>query len=188
MIELKNHQPNQKSIDYAKAKNISIDELKIQDPQTYKILNSQEILELDKDLETHAAAIFEILFKDRELFKIDNSDSGLLNKFLVFPELSKEELNKYWDKLNLLLEQKPLIEKDIYYRVLNNVSGEHHQLAFPIKSSDWQAQENLLVGPFDSKEAAETWVRAALEKYDNLDYDHIRYNNKEFLDIFSNSI
>jgi len=188
MLDLNNHQANQKSIDYAKSHNLSIAELKQQDPETYKILNSQEILEVHKDLETHAAAIFEILFKNKELFKIDNSAKGSLNKLLVFPELNKQELNSYWDKLSILLEQKPLIEKNIYYRVLNNISGERHQLALPIKSSDWRGQENILIGPFETKKLAETWVRASLKNYDNLDFDSITYNKKHFIDIFSNAI
>jgi len=188
MSDLAKHKAKQKSIDYAKSKNLSIEELKTQDPQTYKILNAQEILEVDKDLEAYAAGIFEILFKDRELFRIDNSENNGLNRFLVFPELSKEDLKKYWDKLNILLEQKPLIAKDIYYRVLNDKNGEHHQLALPINSSDWHGQENLLIGPFKSKKAAESWAKAALENHENLDFDVINYNKKYFLDIFSNAI
>ncbi len=188
MFDLKNHKANKRTISYAKENKISIDELKSKNPNIYKILNSQEILEVDQSLEAEALAIFEILFSDREVFKIDNSNTKRLNKLMAFPELSSDELNKFWDKLSLLLEQKTLIKKNIYYRVLNNISGEHHQLALAIKSTDWQGQENLLIGPFDSKEAAETWVSAALVNYSNFDYDHVSFNNYYFLDIFSNLI
>lgn len=188
MSNLKNHQANQSSINYAKENKISIAELKSKESSTYKILNSQEILAVDKHLEAQVVAIFEILFKEREIFRIEGSNKNTLNKLLAFPELDKEELELFWEKLNILLEHKSLLEKNIYFRVVNNLVGEEHQLAFPIESSNWRGQENLLIGPFENKKAAEAWASAALENYNNLDYDHINYNGKEFVDIFSNLI
>ncbi len=186
MNNLKDYSPNEATKRYVKKIGVTIDELIESDPSTFKILNSQAILEVDKRLEQEVSALFAVSFRERELFRRQTADG--LNQLLTFPPLETEELAKFHSSLDLLLQSKMHQKKHLYYRLIADSKGEHHQLAYPLKPNDWSGQTNCLVGPFSSDEKAKAWIQNTLDTHAYLDSDIIVHNNNIFVDVFSNQL
>ena len=186
MIDLKHYLANEASKQYAKVSGLTIDELIEKDPLSFKILNSAAIIEVDKRLEQEVLAIFSASFRDREIFRRLTDDG--LSQLMVFPPLETDDLAKFHASLDLLLQSKAHQKQHIYYRLISDTKGEHHQLAYPLTPSRWSGQTNWLVGPFISDDKAKAWIKNNLETHAHLDNDIIMHNHKIFVDVFSNQL
>jgi hypothetical protein len=178
---LRLHQPSEVAQQRAKQASINLAELKQTNPQDYKMLVAQPILEVSVDLEQHASNILTAAFRHHEVFRLEQRDMVIL---LIFPELSTKELDKLDRALSQLTELPSLKTKYVYYRVVTDKTGEHRQLALPLAPSQWQGQHNVLLGPFDHQADAEAWGEQNARP-SNLIHDTVNYAGAWFCDVFS---
>lgn len=176
--ELTHHQANEAARARAEAVGLDLDELKTRDPQQYKMLNAAKLIVADNLFIERVSAVFFAAFRHYELFQLVAETKTTL---LCFPELTSAELKKFDDALGRLValaEYEPL---NAYYRVVNDPSGEHRELALPVAPPDWQGEPGVLVGPFESQDEAEAWG----ETHVQLVYDEVPHASKWYCDIFS---
>jgi hypothetical protein len=178
---LRLHQPSEKIKQRAEQAGINLLELKEANPQHYKMLVAQRVLEVSAALEQLASSVITAAFRHHDVFRLEQAETVSL---LIFPELSDKELERLDAATTQLTETPPLKKDYAYFRVVTDKRGEHRQLAFPLPPNHWQGQLNQLVGPFAHQAEAETWGEQHARP-NHLIHDTVSYGGAWFCDVFS---
>jgi hypothetical protein len=181
--DLSYHQASEKARQKASAAGIDLNALKDTNPEQYKMLNAERLLEVEESLLELASSIFFALFPRHDLFKLP----GRLTRLLAFPPLSESELARFDKGLSQLVEHPRYQAKLAYFRIVSDAEGEHRQLALPLSPATWQGESNVLVGPFENQLKAESWAKRHLTSYNNdttLIYDVVPLANSWVCDVF----
>jgi hypothetical protein len=178
---LRLHQPSDKVRQRAERAGLDLNDLKATNPQHYKMLVAQHVLEVSTELEDVASSVIVATLRHHDVFRLEQSHHVTL---LMFPELSDKELRKLDGALAQLAESTALKAKDTYFRVVTDKTGEHRQFALPISGEAWQGQLNILVGPFNNQALAQTWGEANVRPKQFI-YDTLNHAGRWFCDVFS---
>lgn len=174
------HQPSKAALARAKAAGLDLEDLKQSDPQQYKMLNAERLVIAHNRFIELISNVFFAAFRHHNLFQLPEDDRTVL---LSFPNLTTAELKKFDDALGRLVALAQYERYNAYYRVVNDPQGEHRELNLPVAPPKWQGEGGVLVGPFETKSAAETWGDAHVQ--DGLVYDALPHASKWYCDIFS---
>ena len=175
------HKPNDKSLSKARAEGIDLAVLKQSNPTEYKMRVAQTILVSAKNVSEQASYVFFAAFPHHELFKLEQSRTTSL---LSFPELSKQDLKRWDDALGRMILHPKFAQSYTYYRVINDRRGEQRQLGLPLSPENWQGQADVLVGPFETQWAVETWGEQQV-KPQQLMFDAVPWSARWFCDVFA---
>jgi hypothetical protein len=177
---LRLHQPNELTLQRARQAGINLAELKESNPQHYKMLAAQHVLEVSQELEQAASSVIFATFRHHEVFRLEQRAFVHL---LIFPELSAKDLERLETGLANLTELPTFKTQYAYFRVITDKTGEHRQLALPIAASAWTGQLNQLVGPFRNQVEAEAWGNHFVRPQ-SLIHDTVQHATVWFCDIF----
>ena len=178
---LKHHQPDELARRRAKAAGLDLEELKQSDPQQYKILNAQRLLETTPNLVGIAGDVFTAAFRHYDLFQFEEDDTAVL---LCFPPLDEKELARFDDALARLVALPAYQKQHAYYRIVNDTQGERRELDVPIAPQAWRGEKKM-VGPFETEAAAESWGELTLKRQPDLAFDTVYQADAWFCDVFS---
>jgi hypothetical protein len=180
---LRLHEPSENLRRRAEQAGLNLDELKIANPQHYKMLAAQHILEVSAELEASASNVLTAAFRHHEIFRLEQASSVVL---LIFPALADKEIDKLDKAAAQLIETPTLKNSYAYFRVVTDKQGEHRQLELPLSPSAWQGQLNRLVGPFNNQAEAEAWGEEHARPQQFV-FDTLPYNGAWFCDVFLGS-
>ncbi|CAN5743883.1 hypothetical protein BH24DEI2_BH24DEI2_29210 [soil metagenome] len=178
---LEHHTPTEAARHRAAAAGLSLDDLKHSDPQRYKMLNAQPLLQVAPSLAAAASAVLFAAFRHYDLFELPGDDVTTL---LVFPPLTPAETKRFDDALGRLAALDIHAQNYVYYRVVTDRQGEHRQLALPLAPAAWSGEANRLVGPFATQSAAEAWGEAHISGQGSLIHDTVPQAGAWFCDVF----
>jgi hypothetical protein len=178
---LRLHKPSEEAKQKAARAGLDLADLKRTDPQRYKMMVAQKVLEVSPALLPEASALFFAAFRHHELFQLEHP---IFIALLVFPELSPRDLERLDNALGKLGDLPKLREQYAYFRIVSDSVGEHRQLGLPMLPRVWQGESNVLVGPFTDQLEAETWGNANVRPV-NLLHDAIHQADAWFCDVFS---
>lgn len=178
---LRLHQPSERAKQRAKQAGLNLTELKETNPQHYKMLVAQNVLEVSKALEQSASNVIVAAFRHHEIFRLERGDEVTL---LIFPELNAQEVERLETALARLAELPTLKAQYAYFRVITDKQGEHRQFALPLPPSQWTGQRNKLIGPFANQAAAEEWGNTNVRPH-HLVHDTVQHAGTWFCDVFS---
>ena len=178
---LEHHQPDELAQQRAKAAGLDLEQLKQSDPQQYKMLNAQRLLETTPDLITIASDVFTAAFRHYDLFQFEEGGTAVL---LCFPPLTEQELARFDDALARLVALPAYEKQHAYYRIVNDTQGEHRELNVPVAPKAWHGEKGL-VGPFETEAAAESWGELTLKRQPDLAFDAVYQAGAWFCDVFS---
>jgi hypothetical protein len=178
---LRLHQPNDAVLQRAKRAGINLTEVKETNPQHYKMLVAQSVLEVSPELEEAASSVMFAAFRHHEVFSLEQSHRVIL---LIFPELGSKDLERLETALANLAEVPAYKQRHAYFRVITDRAGEHRQFALPLAPSEWQVQTNILVGPFNNQAEAEVWGDTNVRPQ-HLIHDTLQHAGAWFCDVFS---
>ena len=181
---LTHHQPSEAARARAEAAGLDLDNLKMNDPQQYKMINAQRLVKADNRFTERISAVLFAAFRHYDLFQVAEGEKTLL---LVFPELTSAELKKFDDALGRLVALAEYESLNAYYRVINDPQGEHRELALPVAPLNWRGESGVLVGPFETQNEAEAWGDVHVKTEDGLVYDALPHASNWYCDIFSDS-
>jgi hypothetical protein len=177
---LRVHQPSEAVKAKAKASGIDLDALKTADPQRYKMLNAQAILQTAATFVEDACAVYWAAFPRYELFKLERPP---MISLLSFPELTKAELRRWDDALGRMVALPHYQAQGVFYRIVNTPQGELRQLAAPLLPENWRGEGDVLIGPFASEAAASAWVANTLDT--SYAHDIFQQAGQWFCDVFT---
>jgi hypothetical protein len=178
---LRLHQPSNLALQRAKHAGINLAELKETNPQHYKILVAQNILEVSATLEQAASSVIVAAFRHHEVFRLERGEDVTL---LIFPDLNAKETERLETALAKLAGLPHFEAQHVYFRVIADKNGEHRQLALPLPASQWAGQQSKLIGPFANQLEAEAWGEQNVRLH-NLIHDTVQHAGIWFCDVFS---
>jgi hypothetical protein len=178
---LRLHQASDSALQRAKQAGINLAKLKETNPQHYKMLVAQSVLEVSGELEHLASNVLSAAFKFHEVFRLEQRSNV---KLLVFPDLTEKDLERLDTALANLAASPNLEAKHVYFRMVTDRDGEHRQFAVPLAPEQWAGQKNVLVGPFASQADAEAWGNKTVRAH-HLIHDAVQFSNLWFCDVFT---
>jgi hypothetical protein len=177
---LRLHKPDATSLKKALVEGIDLIALKETNPTEYKMRLAQTVLQSSKTLAEQAGHVFFAAFPHHELFKLEHSNTTTL---LSFPELSTKDLKRWDDALGRMVLHPKFSESFVYYRVIKDSRGEQRQLGLPLSAVHWKGHVDVLVGPFETQQGAETWGEEQV-KPQQLMFDAVTWSERWFCDVF----
>lgn len=151
---LHTHTPSEAVRKRAEVADIDLDTLKQRDPQHYKMLNAEPVVEVSSELAEMAISVFLAAFPHYEVFRLE-SDQRL--SLLAFPPLTPAEQAKFDNALARLASHPRYAAQYAFFRTVTDKQGEHRQFALALAPAAWQQDVNVLVGPFASEAEARAW-------------------------------
>jgi hypothetical protein len=177
---LRIHKPSARALAKAKAEGLDLTTLKETNPTEYKMRTAQEVLLTSTDFVEMASSVFFAAFPHHDLFRLEHYQVTLLS----FPELSSKDLKRWDDALGRLVLHAKYAQEYAYYRVINDKNGEVRHLGLPIDPLAYQGQINVLIGPFETQQAALHWGEAQVTQQQHI-VDTVSYLEAWFCDVFS---
>ena len=147
-MSLAGHSPSKVVLRRAEAEGIDLDELRKDDPQKYRILNSTPVADIATDVLEQVAEQLHNVFPDIQIFQIPDNSSEVTRLF-SFPVADAA-------KLDGVLASFAAKHGDLFFRVIQDVRGERRELQRALEPAGWQGIEGL-VGPFLEQPSAEEW-------------------------------
>ncbi len=159
---------------------LELDELRNNDPQTYKMLHAERLLETESACLADVSAVALSIFREHDLFELVEKE---LRSLLIYPQPQTQDLHRLDDALGRLAQQEKYATQAAYYRIVSDESGEHRQFRLPLTVTAWQGEVNLLVGPFANQQLAEDWTNQVV-KTRQLLADAIPHAGQWYCDVF----
>ena len=181
-FDIKTHITTESAKKRAEQAGLDIEQLRIDEPIQYAILNATACLDVDNPLKDAVAMTLHQHFIDHQFFDLPTSQTR--TRLLAFPALTKEELKALGSALYKLSDAEAMKEQHAFFRVVNDQKGEHREFALPIAQANWQEEFDVMVGPFATQELAEEWGKEIIGPAQNAAYDTIPLNGLWFCDVF----
>ena len=182
MTDASEHTPSEAVRKRAEAAGIDLGALKRDDPTAYAMLNAQHLLRVSPPLLGAAGDTLFAHFPDHQAFDLPPDENGMLG-LLVFPPLKNNELEMLDDAFEKTIRRSEFREVFAYYRVVSDRTGTRREFGLPTAPGAWRAPLSVMVGPFESEEAARAWGDAQVSR--DLLYDALPYGGRWFCDVFS---
>ena len=169
----------------AEAAGIDLDALKRSDPTTYAMLNAQRTVQVSPQLKEAVGQALFTTFPDHQVFELPDAGQEVVTaSLLLFPPLSRTEIERLDERLASLAAQAPLRTQHAFYRVVTDTAGEHREFGLPVSPDEWQGRAGVMVGPFVDEAAAKVWGDAHVSPPSGLISDVLPYNGAWFCDLF----
>ena len=175
---VRRHRPGAALRRRAEAEGIDLDELKREAPADYMALAAGEVLRVAPELAELAGAMLLTAFPQREAFR---APEGRLERLLVFPPLSREELERFDALLAPLVGRPEWLRRNAFYRQVDDARGARRELDLP-QAPDAYEQGDAVVGPFVDEDAADAWGRTQVRPPHV--HDPFPMNGRWFCDVF----
>ena len=182
MIDASKHTPSEAVKKRAEATGIDLEALKHDDPTAYAMLNAQHLLRVSPPLLGAAGDTLFTHFPDHQAFDLPPDGNGMLG-LLAFPPLEDDDLKTLDDAFEKTIQRPKFREVFAYYRVVSDSRGTRREFGLPTPPDAWRAPLSVMVGPFESEEAARAWGDAKVSG--DLLYDALPYGGRWFCDVFS---
>ena len=163
----------------AEAAGMDLDSLRETDPLTYAAVNAVSLVRTDARLSAAVGAALAQIGTRFQLFSVPLSLPQTDLELRVFPALLPSELECFDNALGTLAVTEP----GVFYRTVNDQSGEQRELAWPLEPARFQGTP-ALVGPFSDEAAAGAWGHLHTDPRAGLVYDALPYAGEWYCDVF----
>jgi hypothetical protein len=177
VINLDQIEPSTATKQRATSAGLDLERLKLEQPEQFMMFVAEPVLEVSEALKELTKSVFYAAFPQHQLFQVQ---LAALLELKAFPPLAKGEQERLLSALGKLVEHPKFAFPLAYLRTIKDTSGERHQFALPLATSQWQGQLNHLVGPFESEELLKAWAAKELTQA----FDSLRYKDYWFCDVF----
>lgn len=177
--DLTHHRPNDEARRRARAAGLELDDLRVEAPDTYRMLCSTSILRVNEALRDVVEAPLHAALPDQRLFEAETG--GRIN-VLAFPGPTRAQLERLDDLLALAVEDE-VRRRHAYFRVVQDSAGVRRELDLPTAPEKWSGQETM-VGPFQYEAQANAWAEQRVDARTGATYDVIEYAGGWFCDVF----
>ncbi len=158
---------------------MNLEDLQTDDPLTYAAVNAVSLVRTDARLSAQVGAALAQISLKFQLFSVPLNLPQTDIELRVFPALLPGELERFDDALGTLAATEP----GVFYRTVNDQSGERRELAWPLEPARFQ-NSPALVGPFPDEGAANAWGQAHADPRSGLVYDALPYAGSWYCDVF----
>lgn len=176
--DLRDHAASALARRRAERAGLDLDALRRDAPEQYRMLNAEEIARVSPELADAAAALLWSVFPERKVYRVPGEGS---ERLLAFPPLSDAGFARFDDAAAELVARPEYADAYVFFRTVRDLRGTRRELMVPTGPDAWQG-ESVLVGPFESQEAAERWPAGRLPK--ELIGDPVPYRGRWFCDVF----
>ena len=173
------HTPTERVRAQADTAGMDLDSLRETDPLTYAAVNAVSLVRIDARLSAAVGAALTQIGTRFQLFSVPLSLPQTDTELRVFPELLPGELERFDSSLGTLAATEP----GVFYRTVNDRSGERRELAWPLEPARFQGTP-ALVGPFSDEDAANAWGHLHADPRAGLVYDALPYAGEWYCDVF----
>ena len=157
---------------------MDLEGLRETDPLTYAAVNAVLLVRTDARLSAQVGTALAQIGTN-QLFSVPLSLPQTDTELRVFPKLLPGELERFDTALGTLAATEP----GVFYRTVNDRSGERRELAWPLEPPRFQGTP-ALVGPFSDEDAANAWGQAHADPRTGLVYDALPYAGGWYCDVF----
>ena len=159
---------------------MDLEGLRQNDPLTYATINAVPLVRTDARLASHANAALAQVAPHAQLFTVPLTSPQTDTELRVFPPLQKGELAAFDDALGAFVGTQT---GGLFYRTVNERSGERREFAWPLPPTAWQAGA-AFVGPFADQNEADAWGEANIDPRSGFVFDALPYAGAWYGDIF----
>ena len=174
------HRPSERVRAQAEATGVDLGELRKSDPLTYGAINAAPLVRTDARLAPQVKLALEQITPYAQLFTVPLTSPQTDTELRVFPPLHKSELAALDDALGALVGRHA---GGLFYRTVNERSGERRELAWPLLPATWQAGA-AFVGPFADQAEANAWGQTHVDPRSGFVFDALPYAGAWYGDIF----
>ena len=158
---------------------MDLEGLRETDPLTYAAVNAVSLVRTDARLSAGVGTALAQLGPKFQLFSVPLNLPQTDTELRVFPELLPGELERFDRALGTLAATAP----GVFFRTVNDRSGERRELAWPLEPARFQGTP-ALVGPFPDEDAANVWGQVHADPRTGLVYDALPYAGGWYCDVF----
>ena len=177
---VRTHRPSERVRAQAEATGVDLGELRRSDPLTYATINAVPLVRTDARLAPQVNTALAQIAPHAQLFAVPLTDPQTDTELRVFPPLQKRDLAALDDALGAFVGTQP---GGLFYRTVNERSGERREFAWPLLPATWQAGA-ALVGPFADQREANAWGGAHVDPRSGFVFDTLSYAGAWYGDIF----
>lgn len=177
---LEDHRPSMAAARRAREAGLDLARLRVDDPQTYRMICSVPVLRTATELRGLAEGPLQVALADQHLFEAELQE-GLL--IMAFPGPGRSQLQRLDDLLAAVVEEEARLRYG-YYRVVQDRTGTRRELGLPTGPGSWSGRDTM-VGPFAEEAQADAWASAHVAARSGATYDVLEYAGAWFCDIFS---
>ena len=164
----------------AEATGVDLDALRHSDPLTYATINAVPLVRTDARLAGEVNTALAQVVPYAQLFTVPLTNPQTDTELRVFPPLQKRDLAALDDTLGAFVGTQP---GGLFYRTVNERSGERREFAWPLSPTDWQAGA-ALVGPFADQGETNAWGEAHVDPRSGFVFDALPYAGAWYGDVF----
>lgn len=176
--DLRGHEPSALARRRAERAGLDLEALRRDAPEQYRMLHAEEIARVSPELADAAASLLWSVFPERQVYRVPGEGS---ERLLAFPPLGDEGFARFDDAAAELVARPEYADAYVFFRTVRDLHGTRRELMVPTAPDAWRG-EAVLVGPFESQEAAERWPAGRLPK--ELIGDPVPYRGRWFCDVF----
>ena len=173
------HRPTKRVRAQAGAAGLDLDSLRETDPLTYAAVNAVPLVRTDARLSAQVGAALAQIGVKFQLFSVPLNLPQTDLELRVFPDLLPGELERFDNSLGTLAATEP----GVFFRTVNDRSGERRELAWPLEPARFR-DTPALVGPFSDEDAANSWGHLHADPRMGLVYDALPYAGGWYCDVF----
>ena len=162
---------------------MDLEGLRETDPLTYAAVNAVSLVRTDARLSAQVGTALTQIGTRFQLFSLPLNFLQTDTELRVFPELLPGELRRFDNALGTLAATEP----GVFFRMVNDQSGERRELAWPLEPARFQ-NSPALVGPFSDEDAANAWGQAHADPRAGLVYDALPYVGGWYCDVFKGKL
>lgn len=176
--DLRDHHASALARRRAERAGLDLDALRRDAPEQYRMLNAEEIARVSPELAEAAASLLWSVVPDRKVYRVPSAGS---ERLLAFPPLDAAGFARFDDAAAELVARPEYADAYVFFRTVRDLRGTRRELMIPTAPDAWRG-EAVLVGPFESQEAAERWPAGRLPE--ELIGDPVPYRGRWFCDVF----
>jgi hypothetical protein len=175
---LRDHESSPLARQRAARAGLDLEALRREAPERYRMLNAEEIARVSPELAEATAELVIGAFPERNVYRVPG-ESG--ERLLAFPPLDEAAFVRFDDDAAELVARPSFADAYVFFRTVRDLRGGRRELMVPTPPEAWRG-EVCLVGPFESREAAESWPAGRLPP--ELIADPVPYRGRWFCDVF----
>lgn len=176
---LRDHRPSASALRRAASAGLDLDQLKLDRPDEYRMLNATEVVRTSPKLFDELAAVLALAFPGHAFFR---APAGPLERVLAFPPFTDAHLERLGSLVTEQLDRPTWRALHAAYREVKDGHGFRRELIMPTAPSAYEGGE-AWVGPFSDKEQAGAWGQETIRSpFVN---DVIAQGSRWYCDVFS---
>lgn len=183
-VQLEAYEPDEALRRRAEAAGVDLGGLKREDPTAYMAACAAPLVRTDARLVEAVWGVVGRILPEHQLFRLPLVTPQTDTELRVFPPPTRGERRALDDALGTLVDQPPLGEQRVFYRVVEERGGSRRELAWPLPPSAYRAGTLGLVGPFEDEAAAGAWGEAHADPRSGVVFDTLPYGGAWFCDLF----